>query len=266
MWLQYGGQWGAAGSGCGDINGKAYVSVDGGAEAEWDISSLAQCTSGASCPPTTLNLNTVPGLAAFRVPECDGATTTVTKTAGRGEITIPVHPNAGNGFRGEVEFNDNTFDGREAYSAEVTVSCGGGAPAGVAAGHTYRLACANTIGTGTCHQGRLETLNPFTHEWGSICGHTIWNNDVVANMACIEMGFQSGTVYTYGGTTALPTVPIVAGFQNCAGSEASLFNCPLSGSPLDPQGLNGVDPSCTFSGEYIRNPNPSICPCFWAHL
>ena len=172
MWLQYGGQWGAAGSGCGDLAGKALVSVDGGAEAEWDISSLAQCTSGSSCPPTTLNLNSVPGLAAFRVPECDGAITSVTKTAGRGDITVPVQASAGNGFRGEIEFNDNTFNGPDTYSVEVTVSCGG-APAGVAAGHTYRLACANTIGTGTCHQGRLETLNPYTHEWGSICGHSM---------------------------------------------------------------------------------------------
>ena len=74
----------------------------------------------------------------------------------------------------------------------------------------------------------------------------------------------------YGGTTSLPAVPIVAGFQDCVGSEASLFDCPISGSPLDPQGLNGVDPSCTHSidqgaicedGRTFGATNPGIAVC-----
>ena len=122
MWIQYGGQWGAAGQGCGDLAGKALVSVNGGAEQEWDISALAQCSSGASCPPVTLDLG-----AAFVVPECAMPITTVEKTAGRGAINVPTHPSAGNGYRGEVEFDDNSYDGRDVYAANVLVSCGPGA-------------------------------------------------------------------------------------------------------------------------------------------
>ena len=48
LWLQYGGNWGAAGNAdlCPeDYNGKAYVS-----EQEWDISGLQACTPGSTCP------------------------------------------------------------------------------------------------------------------------------------------------------------------------------------------------------------------------
>ena len=96
MWIQYGGQWGAAGSGCGDINGRAYVSVNGGDEVEWDISALASCQSGSSCPPVTLDLG-----ESFTVPECAMPITTVEKTSGRGTVSVPAHPSSGNGYRGE---------------------------------------------------------------------------------------------------------------------------------------------------------------------
>ena len=36
-----------------------------------------------------------------------------------------LHPSSGNGFRGEIEFNDNTFDGRDTYAANL-VSCPNG--------------------------------------------------------------------------------------------------------------------------------------------
>ena len=47
MWLQYGGNWGAAGGGgCPvEYQGTAYV-----AEQPWDISSLQACTPGSTCP------------------------------------------------------------------------------------------------------------------------------------------------------------------------------------------------------------------------
>ena len=240
MWIQYGGQWGAAGQGCGDLAGKAYVAVNGGAEQEWDISALGLCSSGAACPPVTLQLG-----AAFAVPECEQPITTVEQTAGRGSVTVPVHPSAGNGYRGEVEFNDNTFDGRDVYAANIQVSCGAGATPSVS--HGVRLACANTVGTGTCHQGRIEVLNPYNMQWGTVCGHHVWNNDEAANIVCQQLGFQSGTVYTYGATQSLPTLPIVAGYRECAGGEQSFFDCPAAGNPQDPTGVAGVDPSCTHS-------------------
>ena len=275
--MQYGGQWSAAGAmNCGaeELAGQAFVSVGGGDEVAWDISALSRCSSGASCPPVTIDFNSVyAGETGFRVPECEGAQTTVTQTRGRGQVSAPVHPSAGNGYRGEIELNDNAVSGEsngpDIYEASVTVSCPSGSPSGSATAH-YRLACANTIGTGTCHQGRIETLNPYTQQWGSVCGHRIWNSDVVAHMVCTSLGFQSGSIYTYGSSQSLPQVPIVAGFRDCAGSEASIFDCPVGGSPLDAAGTNGVDPTCTHSidqGAICSNSrtsgrtNPGIAAC-----
>ena len=48
LWLQYGGNWGAAGNAdlCpADYNGKAYVE-----EQVWDISGLQACQPGSTCP------------------------------------------------------------------------------------------------------------------------------------------------------------------------------------------------------------------------
>ena len=119
IWLQYGGVWGAAGTGCGAMNGKAIVSVNGKHATTWDISALAHCQSGHSCPPVSLDL----AAQGFKAPECASVVTTVKKTAGRGAITVPVQPSAGNSFRGEIEFNDNNFDGRQVYEAQIKVSC-----------------------------------------------------------------------------------------------------------------------------------------------
>lgn len=312
----------------------------------WDISGLQHCRGGKSCPPVSLDL----AAQGFRVPECAKVVTSVKKTAGRGKITVPVHPSSGNAYRGEVEFSDDGFDGRQVYTAIITVRCsdkkqtggrhyvyvapnpftggktwhdaqdhclglgmtlasihdkldqaaalqasggaggwigltddnhemvrdscpgapgcasvrssvegkfvftdgtfigelkgkkwvpqrnafsnwgtnepneytnankGGGAwkngedcvmmkgktsskicgqgkgsgcwndnacdgKRGFICGpktHGVRLACDNTIGTGTCHQGRIEVLNPFSLKWGTVCGHHIWNNDHAA--------------------------------------------------------------------------------------
>jgi hypothetical protein len=90
-------------------------------------------------------------------------------------------------------------------------------------------------------------LNPYNMQWGTVCGHHVWNNDEAANIVCQQLGFQSGTVYTYGATQSLPTLPIVAGYRECAGGEQSFFDCPAAGNPQDPTGVAGVDPSCTHS-------------------
>ena len=147
--MQYGGMWSAAGvSGCGDAanQGKAFITVGSGTEQAWDISALSLCHSGSSCPPVTHTFTD----GSFMVPQCDNPTTTITKTLGRGTISSPVDPSMATGFRGEVEFSDDTFDGSDLYEATVEVSCGGAAVSSDAA--AVRLACANTIGTNTCHQ------------------------------------------------------------------------------------------------------------------
>jgi hypothetical protein len=87
---------------------------------------------------------------SFMVPQCEVPTTTVTKTLGRGTVTVANDPSAQTGFRGELEFSDDTFDGSDVYEATVEVSCAGAAVSADTA--SVRLACANTIGTSTCHQ------------------------------------------------------------------------------------------------------------------
>ena len=64
-----------------------------------------------------------------------------------------------------------------------------------------RLACANTIGTGTCHQGRIELLDPTTQQWGTMCGHHFWDNNNAADIVCRQLGFAGGEIYNYGATT-----------------------------------------------------------------
>ena len=44
------------------------------------------------------------------------------------------------------------------------------------------------------------------------------------------MGYSSGEVYTYGHSSQLPTLPIVAGFRRCEGTEANIFACPPGGA------------------------------------
>lgn len=54
----------------------------------------------------------------------------------------------------------------------------------------------------------------------------------MANDVCIQLGFASGTVYTFGVTQLLPTLPIVAGFSTCAGGEPDIFSCAESGAQI----------------------------------
>lgn len=43
----------------------------------------------------------------------------------------------------------------------------------------------------------------------------------------------SGEVYTFGHSSQLPTLPIVAGFRVCQGTEANIFACPAGGALTD---------------------------------
>ena len=58
-------------------------------------------------------------------------------------------------------------------------------------------------------------------------------NEEMANVVCRSLGFAGGSIYTFGATRLLPTLPIVAGFKTCAGTESNIFQCgsPDSGLP-----------------------------------
>ena len=126
IWFQYGGQYSATGqhSDCpAAMLGKA--AVDGVVH---DISALSSCTSGTSCPPVQVAPDN------FAMPTgCQEMQTTVEKSSdavavynadrpdlitNRGDVTIPVHPMASNGWRGEVEITDH--DGGAVADASAT--------------------------------------------------------------------------------------------------------------------------------------------------
>ena len=65
----------------------------------------------------------------------------MTQTLGRGVVTVPTHPSQATGFRGEVEFSDDTFNGADIYEVgtfdkhsllNILTSVSG-------AGHSYSL-------------------------------------------------------------------------------------------------------------------------------
>ena len=65
-----------------------------------------------------------------------------------------------------------------------------------------------------------------------------------AGVICRQLGFADGVMYTFGATRLLPTLPIVAGFRTCAGTESNIFQCAAGGAPVDPDcwiGCRGVD-------------------------
>ena len=214
----------------------------------------------------------------------------VTKNAGRGVATA-FPPTRASAFRGEVELSDEGFSGADVMDVTVTLTClNQGPTAGVTGGsvgqETVRLSCVaqsqhNSAGTSFgadasgCRMGRLEVFNPNAHHvdgvgqgtWGTVCGHWLWDNDNAAGVACRQLGFADGFMYTFGASRLLPTLPIVAGFRLCQGTESNIFQCEersggsSSTAPVDRdcwlgcRGLDGVagtaddsiDPTCTHS-------------------
>jgi hypothetical protein len=178
----------------------------------------------------------------FAVPDsCAAIHTQVVKNDGRGFVTLPVEPTVGNGLRGEVEIFDDPA-GPGVYDITVTLSC-----VGTATPPTVRLGCAHSVGTGSCHQGRIEVKDPETSAWGTVCGHYFWNDDKGADIVCRSLGYIGGTVFTFGASVSLPALPVVSGFRVCEGNEAHVTDCPLptnwAGHP-DSIG-NGVDATCS---------------------
>ena len=97
-----------------------------------------------------------------------------------------------------------------------------------------------------------------------MCGHWLWDNDNAAGVACRQLGFADGFMYTFGASRLLPTLPIVAGFRTCTGTERTIFDCEAHStgtSPIDrdcwigcrgADGVSGtsddsIDPTCTHS-------------------
>ena len=91
--------------------------------------------------------------------------------------------------------------------------------------------------------------------WGTVCGHWLWNNDQPANIACRDLGYESGSLFTYGASFTLSEMPAHLGFQTCTGAEASLLDCELhpgdDGNPpsaecySDPDARNGCNSGCS---------------------
>jgi hypothetical protein len=76
----------------------------------------------------------------------------------------------------------------------------------------------------------------------------------MANTVCRQLGFTHGQTYTFGATTSLPTLPIVAGLRTCLGGELDIFQCAepdysaiacAAGDEQAPDWLCTVDRDCS---------------------
>jgi hypothetical protein len=137
---------------------------------------------------------------------------------------------------------------------------------------------SQTVRLSSYPQGRIEVCNPNVGDctgngagsgWGTVCGHWLWDNDGLANLACKQLGYDGGTLYTYGGDgigSAGTALPIVAGFRVCGpeGNEASVFDCEIGGdagcveSDASGQisGVNSCDMDCQLAGASCQNIAP----------
>ena len=76
-------------------------------------------------------------------------------------------------------------------------------------------------------QGRVEVL--YNHQWGTVCDDGWDDND--ATVVCRYLGFN-GSARATGSASfgqAASSVSIWLDDVNCAGNEASLFDCSLRG-------------------------------------
>ena len=227
LWIQYGGQYSAAGThgDCPDrYHNKAYINND-----VWDITALGDCVPGSHCPVSPTYTD-----EQFEVPMgCSQVTATATTMRGRGEVTTEA-PSAGNAWRGTLHIEDRQGSS-DVYDVRVQLTCVGRESSAPVV--PVRLSCTHNYGTSSCHMGRIEVWAPAARHvnsnqvgtWGTVCGHWFWEGDGLANVVCRQLGYTSGSTYTFGHTAQLPHLPVVAGFRVCDGSESNIFHCPMTG-------------------------------------
>ena len=75
-------------------------------------------------------------------------------------------------------------------------------------------------------------------------GHYYWDNDNLANTVCQQLGYNAGETYTFGSTSLLPTLPVVAGWRLCHGGEGDIFVCEAKDVTFG-GGRPVQDPDCT---------------------
>ena len=143
------------------------------------------------------------------------------------------------------------------------------------AGSATHCTGSQTVRMASYPQGRIEvcnlnvgdcTGNGAASGWGTVCGHWLWDNDGMANIACKQLGYEGGTLYTYGAMmmeAGQTDIPIVAGYRVCSpeGSEASLFDCPIGGDgncndSNNNHAISGdtnCDFDCAFGGANCRS-------------
>ena len=132
------------------------------------------------------------------------------------------------------------------------VSTASAAQCGTAGGHATCTG-SQSIRLSAHPQGRIEVFNQNVGSWGTVCGHWYWDNDGVANIACRALGYDGGSLYTYGASSTLEQLPIVAGMRICSaeGSEATIFDCAQGGDAncrLPTGGDTKCDMDCQRTG------------------
>lgn len=148
------------------------------------------------------------------------------------------------------------------YNPAATTPVGGGSsqlpagrtsPVGVSESGIIRLSGGNSQCTASGCTGRLEVYTgeilpdgsrSDTPSWGTVCGHWLWDNDEAANIACHDLGYISGSLFTYGASFNLRELPAHLGFQTCDGTEPSLLDCDLHMGGPDPDHLSYPAASC----------------------
>eukprot|EP01043_Picozoa_sp_COSAG02_P013563 COSAG02_NODE_545_length_20533_cov_5.447663_4_plen_654_part_00 len=126
-------------------------------------------------------------------------------------------------------------------STGMGMACGGVAeappPERVQAADIYRLS--------DYPQGRIEVYSPVLETWGTVCGHWFWDNHNVAKAVCQKLGYQDGSLYTFGNSRSetVLDLPIVTGYRRCElpnpdqpesetnQAPPNIFDCPQHGNP-----------------------------------
>ena len=193
---------------------------------------------------------------------CSSIRVTPTVLSGQGMVVASSQPSADNGWLGEIIFKDYAADKASVYDVRVQMECYKPKQALLGSvavsGQRIRLSCAHT--GSACKQGRVEVYNPSKGGWGTICGHGYLRTDTACNMACTQLGFGSGTCYTFGESQLLAPLPTVAGFRECQGNEKSLLQCKFAKALTNNRVLgNPIQDRVSFQ-PHARSSSSDHCP------